>query len=158
MSRQRTLLPTLMVWAMLPLTVLSGSPRSACLCSNGDLKLFCQAAQSNRSCCANSGSVAHSPQDGASAKSACCRGSGGPPHSSSACTVAGCRCTPVIVLPDVPPKAETATAPDFEGAVNHINDDVLSAFPLPRSHGISFYPAPPEEGRDLVILLSRMLA
>jgi hypothetical protein len=158
MNAQRTWLPTLMVWAMLPLTVLSGSPRSACLCSNGDLRQFCQAAKSQPLCCAGHGNVAHSPEGRAAAKPACCRGSGGAPDSSSTCTVAGCRCTPVIVLPDVPPKAEPVAAPALEFAVHPTVDDGMNAVSLTRGSAISVPPAPPDEGRDLVILLSRMLA
>ncbi len=158
MNRQHTLLSTLLVWAMLPLAVLSCSPRSACLCSNGDLKFSCRTAAEQRSCCAESGSLDHTAGHNSPRQHSCCRGNGGSPQSSPACTVAGCHCTAVVVLPDASPKVETTTAPDFEIAVNRVSDDVSCGLQLSPQHAFGFHPAPPEEGRDLVILLSRMLA
>lgn len=158
MNRQRTLLPTLLVWAMMPLTVLSGSPRTACLCSNGDVKLFCQAAQAQRSCCVDNGrhetaSTRKPPQ-----QHSCCRASGSTSKSPASCKVAGCHCTPVVVLPDVVSKVEPTTASDFEVAIHHLSDDVASVIQWTSADFVGFHPSSPGEARDLVILLSRMLA
>lgn len=158
MSRQRTLLSTLLVWAMLPLMVLSGSPRTACLCSNGDLRLFCPTAQSQRSCCADTARLENALPRGSSQQHSCCRGSNHAPKSPASCKVAGCHCTPVVVLPDAASKVESTTAPDFEAVVHHLSDEMARALHQTSSVFVGFHPAPPEEGRDLVILLSRMLA
>jgi hypothetical protein len=158
MNRQRKWLPTLLVWAMLPLTVLSGFPRSACLCSNGELKVACHAAQASRSCCADHGSLGRAAQHSAPPLLACCHGSGSSPNSPATCTLAGCHCTPVVVLPDASPKVETTTAPELEVAANHVGDDKAHALHRTPRDAVGFHPAPPAEGRDLVILLSRMLA
>lgn len=158
MSRQRTLLSTLLVWAMLPLMVLSGSPRTACLCSNGDLKLFCQAAQSQRSCCTDTGRLESALPRSSSQQHSCCHGSDRTPKSPAACKVAGCHCTPVVVLPDAVFKVESTTAPEFEAVVHHLGDEMTRRLHQTSPVFASFHPAPPEEGRDLVILFSRMLA
>jgi hypothetical protein len=158
MDRQRALLPTLLVWAMLPLTVLSGSPRSACLCSNGDLKLFCGAAKAQRSCCTDNELFGDVSQHSSPRQRSCCRGSDSPPDSSAICTVAGCRCTPVVVLPDASSKVETAEAPDFDVAAHGCCRIVLIAVQPAHLQAGGMNHSPLEEGRDLVILLSRMLA
>ncbi len=158
MNRQRRLLPTLLVWAMLPLTVLSGSPRTACLCSNGDVKLFCHSAQARRSCCVDNGQCeTGSPRDSWQQHS-CCRAPGSPPKSPASYIVAGCHCTPVVVLPDAVSKVEPTTAPDFEVAIHHLSDDVASVIQWTSADFVGFHPSSPGEARDLVILLSRMLA
>lgn len=158
MDRQRALLPTLLVWAMLPLTILSGSPRSACLCSNGDLKLFCGATKAPRSCCTDNENFRDVSQHGSLPERSCCRGSGGSPDSPAVCTVAGCRCTPVVLLPDASSKVETAESPDFDVAAHACCRIVLIAVQPAHLQAGGMNHSPPEEGRDLVILLSRMLA
>lgn len=156
MNRQRTLLSTLLVWAMLPLAVLSGSPRSACLCSNGDPKSSCRQAAEQRSCCAKKRSLVHAVRHRSLKQRSCCGGSGGSPKSSPSCTVAGCHCTSVLVLSDASMKVETTTAPDCE--VSRISDFVASGPQLSHQRAFGSRPAPRDEGRGLVILLSRMLA
>lgn len=42
MNSQSTNLKSLLVWGMIPLTLLSGTPLFACVCANGDVKLLCQ--------------------------------------------------------------------------------------------------------------------
>lgn len=157
-NRQRTLLSTLLVWAMLPLVVLSGSPRTACLCSNGALKLFCQRAQSQRSCCIDSERLENALSRSYSEEHSCCRESDRTPQSPPSCKVAGCRCTPVVMLPDAASKVESTAAPDFEVVVHYLSNEMMRVPHQVSPIFIRFHPTPPDEGRDLVILLSRMLA
>lgn len=62
------------------------------------------------------------------------------------------------MLPDAASKAESTAAPDFEVVVHYLSNEMMRVPHHVSPIFVRFHPTPPEEGRDLVILLSRMLA
>jgi len=116
------------VWALTPLTFVSGMPRQGCICANGDYKLFCdghhgccrhsgaaKSAQESEPCCCCHKSHHESQCDGVSVAktdsgSDCC-------HGSSRCPRGVARpqrcCTPVVGMTVLPRLAEQVSAPDF---------------------------------------------
>lgn len=82
----------LVVWTMLPLTVWSGMPSTACVCANGQFMLFChrclagELRRPHSSCC-SSGAT---PLNG---QHSCCAGEDRSEDGSSS---SGSRCTPVV--------------------------------------------------------------
>jgi len=153
MNGTRTILRTAMLWAMLPLTVLSGSPRYVCLCSTGEFKLFCRATPATRL----SGVEETTASSVRPAHRSCCHRSGLPAGSNTECREQNCRCTPLVGLPDAPLKCELATAPNFEVATIAVHDAAGSSPHAAQVTRISGDISPPASNRGLLCLLSRLV-
>lgn len=157
MKHQRTLRRTFLVWAMLPLMVSSTSPRSVCCCAIGGLKCCCNGAQGEHSCCSDAGDVEPLAGDGLPPKSDGCGGSRHFPIAFAPRPAVVCHCTLVAAPSEAILQPESSTASPDEGAVGSINPSASGA-----SLRLTLIPADllrtrPEFGRDMVILLARML-
>lgn len=156
MNRTRTVLQTALLWAMLPLIAFSSSPRYVCLCSTGDLKLFCHGASSEPSCNAEA-VAAPAFQSKPSPHRSCCQQKAASSVAVPSCAAVGCHCTPVVAMPDTPPKSEPASLPDVDLAANEIADDAFGNV-LSLSHpaaGIEVLHS--ARGRDILTVLSRLV-
>jgi hypothetical protein len=151
-----TTLRTALLWAMLPLTAFSGSPRYICLCSTGGLKQFCRGAASESSCPVDMAGTAALRAGRPSAHHSCCQRRASA-DSQTTCGTAECRCTPVVALPDTPPKAEPASAPTVDLATHEIRDDSFVAMRSSQSLAAGLENSPPEVSLDLLAMLSRLV-
>jgi hypothetical protein len=109
MTAVRKRLSTATAWAMIPLAAWAGMPSTACICSNGRVKLFCQHLlgwkQANPPACASDCCAHKAAEDPSDCCSACSYGveSDVPGVGSKSC------CNPVVTSPSVPP--ETVSIP-----------------------------------------------
>lgn len=158
MNRQQTLLRTLLVWAMLPLTVLSCSPQTLCRCAIRGQQCCCTATQGEHSCCSDSESSESPAQSSMPKKSKGCRGSGSVQIAVTSRRTVECHCTPVVVLTEVLPTTKIATTPKLNGIIDsHLGKRICGTL-CPAVSRIGVTPTRSEIGRDRVILLERMLA
>lgn len=154
MDGTRTFLRTAVLWAMLPLTVLSGAPRFVCLCSTGEFKLFCSGTAAAH---LNGGGEGAQARHVRSVHRSCCHRSGLPVGSNPTCREQSCRCTLLVGLPDAPLKCEAATAPHFEVAtiaVHHAGEAWPHAAQVTTVSGDL---SPAASNRELLCLLSRLV-
>jgi hypothetical protein len=152
MDRFRTVLRTALVWAMLPLTAFSGAPRSFCLCSNGDVKLFCKGSKAERTCCQSAATSQNK-----SVRHSCCHRPAPSPEPGTTCLTATCRCTALIALPDTPPKLDRTALPDIDLATNEIVSETVGALPTTGDLALAVDALTPGSRRDLITLLSRLV-
>lgn len=155
----RTHLWAFAIWGMIPLTVIAGTPRIACLCANGQYKHFCNRLSQ---CCR--GEVETPAGDGVSS---CCRTSRRTKSERTAAaksdSVAGCChhgptrkcgqgqqahsgrcCNPVAVMPLLPPVAQQPVIPDLAPvAILALSVDLLQASVISPAHESAWNPALP---------------
>lgn len=128
MTAFRTRLSAAVVWGMIPLAAWASMPSTACVCSNGHVKLFCEYLlawkQANPSGGASSCCAHEAAEDNTDCCGACSRGgkSVTPGIASKSC------CNPIVTLPSVPPQTASvpcdglpavATAAEQVGALVH---------------------------------------
>lgn len=86
MSHRKSRFTTIVMWAMIPLTVFGSLPRMGCICANGQHKFFCERHHSGdvagRCACCNGRATAktatlHETQNRSARGMACCRQSRG---------------------------------------------------------------------------------
>lgn len=102
-----------MILALVPLTIWSGSPHLACRCSTGEVRLFCsrltlQTSQRNSNPCLAPDASEHRSCCGGAA---CCGSTSN--HEKSECCASGCRCTPVLVQADAGPTLKKVVVPEL---------------------------------------------
>ncbi len=149
MNRTRTVLRTMLLWAMLPLTVLAGSPRPVCLCSNGDVKVLCQGAAAAHSCC---------PTPNPCSAKSCCPAVKKARAAETACVAATCHCTRLVVMPDSAPKVVEVLPPGLDVAWSGSVEVTLpDADVTPTVLAPSQALPPPLAGRDVLVTLVRWL-
>ncbi len=114
-----TVLRQLMILAMVPLTLWSGTPQIACRCSTGEIRLFCsklnqaQFADASGSCCASKAAGGHICCGTAKAAKCSACPSETSRESGSTCCSSGCTCSRIVLSSElilVPTKAQ---APDL---------------------------------------------
>lgn len=141
------------IWAMIPLTVLSGTPLIACICANGDVKLLCQRCaslsavteESHGSCCFQAGQLEETAPT-------CCQEPAKVAKQSNELAASSRCCHSVVQLPIpgvtaksiAPPDEHVASVPLFVALPKLAN-----AFPshLAKWHAQEVFPAP-----DFVVL------
>lgn len=119
MHRLRKGLPCFVMWAMIPLTLLSGVPRIGCICANGERKLLCarhldsllhgtpQRADAEDGLC----ECCYGRQPAGQTKSCCGRSKGPCPPSSRVHSASSPGCTSVVSAPVLPPLVAVTLAP-----------------------------------------------
>jgi hypothetical protein len=113
------------LWAMMPVTLVSGMPRLGCICANGQYKLFCErllhfggphegqpSPTSGCCCCRKSHADRHAAMK--SVAECCCHAAGG---ASARLRAQSC-CKPVIGMPTVAPAVLRILAPDLGGQMS----------------------------------------
>lgn len=157
-NRRQTLLRTVLVWAMVPLTVLSCSPRTLCRCAIRGQQCGCTTTQGEHSCCSDSGSSESPAQSSPPLKSKGCRGSGSVPIAFTSRRTVECHCTPVVVPSEAAPATKIATTPELDVVFDSCLGKKICGTPRPSEFTMGVTPARSEISRDRVILLERMLA
>lgn len=122
MHHLRSRIAKVVVWAMLPLMLLSALPRMGCICANGQYKLFCE-RHGNDGCrqhddgtatglcsCCHKGVVTGRSPSKVQTSGGCCQrkaGSSNGPSVSQRC------CKSVVVTPLLPPVLKSVVVPDL---------------------------------------------
>lgn len=107
----RNLLSTAIIWGMIPLALAGAMPSTACICANGDVKLFCshraaERAPTGHACCEHGREAA---VGSAPAHHDCCNTE----DDGEGVGAIPCHCTPVFVAPATRPIV-ASVAVDFE--------------------------------------------
>lgn len=124
MDSIRRFLWSALLWAMLPVTFVSGLPRMGCICANGDYKLSCdghrgnccqhEAPESHAHCCcgrAHRSSSAQSSPTKSDAGGDCCRRSAR--HQKGIAPSKRC-CTPIVLSSVLSKGAHPVSIPNLE--------------------------------------------
>jgi hypothetical protein len=108
----RTRLSAAVAWAMIPLAGWAGMPNTACVCTNGRLKLFCEHVLGAKPAPSRSGCAASCcPQEDADHEADCCGGGfccHGDNSAESGIGAKSC-CNPIVGAPSV--VSETVSIP-----------------------------------------------
>lgn len=136
MTYFRTPLSAAVVWAMIPLAAWAGMPSRACVCANGDVKLFCargtltatsheheHASPRGANCC-GSGNVAEADSNDdldCCGSGFCCHGSesNGAGIGTKAC------CKPILSAPSIAPRIASVPSdqlPAIVGTAPQVGD------------------------------------
>lgn len=152
-----TFFQRVMILALVPLTIWSGSPHLACRCSNGEIRLFCprltlQTSQRDSKC---------SLASDASEYKLCCGGvacCGSTSNQEKAeCCASGCRCTPILVQVHAGPTLKKVVVPEliqFELATTRVMEIRL---PRVARVDLSILDVDQRVPDDLIVLCERWL-
>lgn len=154
-----------LIWAMVPVTLVAGTPRMACICANGQYKEFCerhlnpccrtgrdQTTEKGLCSCCHKHELAKSRRtaaDKSETVAGCCQS-----HRSTGCPGGQAQsercCKPVAVVPLLPPVVQILVLPDLTPmALLVSSDNLLQATMVSPTRESAWNPALPVP--DLVI-------
>ena len=159
-----TVLRQLMILAMVPLTLWSGTPQVACRCSTGEIRLFCPklnqtlVAEDSASCCASKTAGGHSCCGTANSAKCLASTSDGSGDPGATCCSSGCACSRIVLPSDLVPVQTKAQVPEIVRCDWAVVSRCLRAqIPSETRVDLSSVETVPRVPDDLIILCERWL-